>query len=338
MKKIALPQKPRYIKGDKFEAVFVVKGCYPGYGNTLGNALRRTLLSSLPGYAATQVKFTGVDHEFTTIPGVKENLIQVILNVKNLRFTAHKEGPIKLKLKAKGDKEVKGSDITAPSSIEIVNPETPIATLTDSKAKLEMDITVQKGIGYSPAEERGDKEKEIGAIVIDALFTPIRRVNYEVRNMRVGKRTDFDKVTFTIETDGSIEPEEAFKESAKILVRQFSVLAQADELEIVTEVNKELTQREEREEKRIMKAKKDESGIKIVEHEDVNERLDMGLEVKELGLPKRITNILEENKVNNLADIKGKTEEELNVFEGMGEKGLKEIKKAIGTYGLVLKS
>ena len=156
--------------------------------------------------------------------------------------------------------------------------------------------------------------------------------------MRVGKRTDFDKVTFTIETDGSIEPEEAFKESAKILVKQFSVLAQADELEIVTEVNKELTQREEREEKRIMKAKKDESGIKIVEHEDVNEQLDMGLEIKELGLPKRITNILEENKVNNLADIKGKTEEELNAFEGMGEKGLKEIKKAIGTYGLVLKS
>lgn len=338
MKKIALPQKPRYIKGDKFEAVFVVKGCYPGYGNTLGNALRRTLLSSLPGYAVTQVRFTGVDHEFTTIPGVKENLIQVILNIKSLRFLAHKEEPIKLKLQVKGSKKVKGSDIKAPSSIEIVNPETPIATLTDPKAKLGIEMIVEKGIGYSPAEERGDKEKEIGGIIIDALFTPIKRVNYEVRNMRVGKRTDFDKVTFTIETDGSIEPEEAFKESAKILVRQFSVLAQADELEIVTEVNNELAVRDKREEKRILKAKEKEMNTGVAETEDTSQQLDVDLEVAELSLPKRITSILKENKVNTLADIKDKTEEELNDLEGMGEKGIKEIKKAIGTYGLVLKS
>jgi len=181
----------------------------------------------LPGYAVTQVKFTGVDHEFSTIPGIKENLIQIILNIKNLRFASSKEGETKLKLKVHGKKEVKGSDIKASSSVKIVNPETPIATLTNAKAKLEMEMTVEKGVGFSPAEER-EGEKEIGAIIIDTLFTPIRRVNYEVRNMRVGKRTDFDKITFTIETDGSVDPEEAFKEAAKILAPLIALFGSAE--------------------------------------------------------------------------------------------------------------
>ncbi len=337
MEKITLPQKPRYVKGDKFEAVFVIQGCYPGYGNTLGNALRRALLSSLPGYAVTQVKFAGADHEFSTIPGIKENLIQIILNVKNLRFSSLKEGETKLKLKVSGKKEVKGSDIKTPSSLKIVNPDVPIATLTNAKAKLEMEMTVQKGVGYSPSEERGEEEKEVGAITIDALFTPIKRVNYEVRNMRVGKRTDFDKITFTIETDGSLEPEEAFKEAAKILAKQFSVLAQADEIKIAAETEKELAEREKQESREGEKVLNLEKKQSEDPEENLTDTAEEDLEVDKLGLSKRIRGVLEENDIDTLGKIKEKSEEELSALEGMGEKGIKEIKKIIGAFGLVLK-
>ncbi|MBU2025441.1 MAG: DNA-directed RNA polymerase subunit alpha [Patescibacteria group bacterium] len=331
MEKIALPQEPKYIKGDDFEAVFEVKGCYPGYGNTLGNALRRVLLSSLSGYAVTKVKISGVDHEFTTIPGVKENVIQVILNIRNLRFKMHKDEAVKIKLKASGAKEVKAKEIKAPSSIEIVNPEAVIATLTDAKAKLEMELTVEKGIGYLPTEEREEEVKELGVVSIDALFTPIKKVNYKVENMRVGKRTDFDKLTIEIQTDGSIKPEEAFIEASKILIKQFAVLAKASQGELIAEVDKELEKREGREIRKEEKRESEEQKKRIKAQKIENE-----LEIKELNLPPRVVVILEENNIKTLGDIGGVTEEELNNLEGLGEKGIKEIKKAIGSHGLVL--
>ena len=331
---IDLPQRPQYIKGDKYKAVFEIKGCHPGYGNTLGNALRRVLLSSLPGYAVTQVKIGGVDHEFSTIPGIKENVIQMILNIKGIRFLMHKDEPTVVTISVRGEKEVTAADIKTPSSVEVINKDAAIATLTNSKAKLEMELTVEKGIGFAPVEQREEgSQKEIGLIAVDALFSPIRVVNYEVENMRVGKRTDFDKVTFTIETDGSIKPEDAFKESAKILIRQFSVLAEANEAEIVAETQAELVAREgeaalEVDEPEILTAEES-----ILEDEDEEEG---PIKVEDLNLPARIISILQNNNIETSSQLVSMKEEELMALEGMGEKGIKEIKKAVGAYGLVL--
>lgn len=331
---IALPQRPQYIKGDRYKAVFEIKGCHPGYGNTLGNALRRVLLSSLAGYAVTQVKISGADHEFSTIPGVKENIIQIILNIKGIRFLMHKDEPTVIKLKASGEGVVTAGDIKTPTSVEVINKEAVIATLTSAKSKLELDLTVEKGIGFAPVEQREEvSQKEIGLIAVDALFTPIRMVNYEVENMRVGKRTDFDKITFTIETDGSIKPEDAFKEAAKILIRQFAVLAEAKEAEVVAEINEELTARdgaEEIEEQEIQPA--EENG-----QEETDKSEEEGpIKVEDLNLPARILGILQSNGITTSEQLVAMTEDELAALEGMGEKGIKEIKKAIGSYGLVL--
>jgi len=325
---IALPQKPQYIKGDEYAAVFEIKGCHPGYGNTLGNAIRRVLLSSLPGYAVTAVKFSGVDHEFSTIPGVKENVIQVLLNIKGLRFVMHGEEIAVVKIKVSGEREVTAADIKAPTGVEVINKDARIATLTTAKAKFELELTVEKGIGFAPVEQREEKsQKEIGLIAIDALFTPIKRVNYVVENMRVGKRTDFDKVTFTIETDGSIRPEDAFKESSKILIRQFAVLAEAEEARIVAEIQEELEEREG-----IAEAKR-------IQDQEADEELEEEggvVSIDDLNLSARIIGILKSNKIETIEKLATMTEDELGSLEGMGEKGIKEIKKAVGAFGLVL--
>lgn len=334
---IALPQKPQYVKGDKYAAVFEIKGCHPGYGNTLGNAIRRVLLSSLPGYAVTQVKFSGVDHEFSTIPGVKENVIQILLNIKGLRFVMHSEEQAVVKVKVSGEREVTAADIKAPTGVEVINKDARIATLTSPKAKFELELTVEKGIGYAPVEQREEKsQKEIGLIAIDALFTPIKRVNYVVENMRVGKRTDFDKVTFTIETDGSIRPEDAFKEASKILIRQFVVLAEAEEAQIVQEIQEELEAREGAYEARMAELEDDDEEEFEMKAKDKEEDEEGEISIDDLNLSARIIGILKSNKIETVEKLATMTEEELGNLEGMGEKGIKEIKKAVGAFGLVL--
>ena len=215
-------------------AVFEIEGLYPGYGVTIGNALRRVLLSSLQGAAITEVKIKGVPHEFSTIPGVLEDGIIMLLNLKNLRFKIHEGDAYKIELKVKGEKEVKGSDFKIPSQVELVNPDTHIATITDKKTELIIEIQIQKGIGYEPKDQRrapieskgvtGTKKSEIGAIAMDAIFTPIRNVNFQVENMRVGDRTDFDKLRLEIETDGTITPEESFFEACDILIKHFNII------------------------------------------------------------------------------------------------------------------
>ncbi|TXH00912.1 MAG: DNA-directed RNA polymerase subunit alpha [Candidatus Moraniibacteriota bacterium] len=224
MQNIALPSAPKYTAIDTNHGKFEIGGCYPGYGSTLGNALRRVLLSSLPGAAVRSVKIKGVSHEFSTIPGVMEDVVQIILNLKQVRFRSHSDEPVTVTLKSKGEGVVTGKDIKCPSSVEVVNPDQVIATITDKKTELEVDIVVDRGLGYVTIETREDEEREIGEIAIDAIYTPIKRVNYEVENMRVGKRTDYDKITLEIVTDGSLSPEEAFQQAVTILVDQFSVL------------------------------------------------------------------------------------------------------------------
>jgi DNA-directed RNA polymerase subunit alpha len=261
MQSITSPQKPKFTAIGLNHGKFEIPGCYPGYGTTLGNALRRVLLSSLDGAAAKSVKIKGVSHEFSTISGVMEDVVQIILNLKQVRFKLHGDEAVKVTLKSKGEGVVTAADIKAPSSVEIVNPDQIIATVSDKKAALEIEIEIDRGIGYVPVEVREREEqndREIGVIAIDAIYTPIKRVNYEIENMRIGKRTDYDKVTLEIVTDGSITPSEAFGKSVAILVSQFSSLSEIDGevSEIKKEIKEAKSETEDTEDKEVKKEKK----------------------------------------------------------------------------------
>jgi len=223
---IPLPLKPKIIEKKQNQARFEIEALYPGYGVTIGNSLRRVLLSSLEGAAVTQMKIKGVPHEFSTIPGVLEDIIQIMLNIKQLRFKIYTLESQKATLKVKGEKEIKGSNFEIPAQLELVNKNCHIATLTNKKAELEIEILVEKGIGYSPREARKKEKLEIGTIPLDAIFSPIRRVAFQVENMRVGERTDFDRLFLEIETDGTISPEKAFFEASEILVKHFTFFSE----------------------------------------------------------------------------------------------------------------
>lgn len=224
MEKIPLP-KVEYKPGARPSlGELVIEPLFPGYGTTIGNALRRILLSSLPGAAVTAVKFYNTPHEFTTIPKVQEDVLEIILNLKKLRLKIHADEPVKLHLKAKGEKVVTAGDIDKDSSVEIANPDLVIATLTGRDAELEMDITVTKGRGFMPTEAREKQKGEIGTIAVDALFSPIRRVSFRVDGARVGQMTNFDKLTMEIESDGTISPDDAVMASTNILTDHFALL------------------------------------------------------------------------------------------------------------------
>lgn len=228
---IPLPLSPKVVEKKGNFAVIEIEALYPGYGITIGNALRRVLLSSLEGAAVTQVIIKGVPHEFSTIAGVAEDAIMLMINIRQLRFKLIGDDSQTCVLKAKGEKEVTGKDLEIPSQLELVNPEAHIADLTSKSAKLEMEIKVERGTGYLSKEVRGGKNKlEIGAIAVDAMFTPVKRVGFKSQNMRVGDRTDFDKVIFEIETDGTVTPETAFARAAEILVQHFELLKNAFEI------------------------------------------------------------------------------------------------------------
>ncbi len=225
MSTISIPEASQYKEGKNNTGTIEIPACFPGYGTTIGNAIRRVLLSSLEGAAITSVKIKGVSHEFSAIDGVMEDVVQIILNLKQIRFRVHADEKVTVSLKAKGEGSVTAADIKTSADVEVVDGSQAIATLTDKKSTLEMELTIEKGIGYVPADQQQNREKELGSIVIDAVYTPVKRVNYNVENMRVGKRTDYDKVTLEIVTDGSITPQEAFDRSVDILVEQFSALS-----------------------------------------------------------------------------------------------------------------
>ena len=207
------------------EGVFEVEGLYAGYGLTVGNALRRAILSSLPGGAITQVRIKNVNHEFSTLPGMAEDVIELSLNLKKLRFRVHTDEPQVLKLKIKGEKEVTAADIEMNSSVEVINPDAHIATLTAKSAELDMELTVEKGLGYMPVEARKAEKLPVGTIALDALFSPVKKVNFTVENMRVGERTDYNKVRLVIETDGSISPQDVLRKASNILKDHFAKIS-----------------------------------------------------------------------------------------------------------------
>lgn len=232
---ISLPLAPKVIKKEDNKAIFEVEGLYPGYGSTIGNSLRRVLFSSLEGSAVTQMKIKGVPHEFSTMPGILEDVITIMLNVKQLRFKFFSEEPQQATLKIKGEKEAKGSDFKLPSQVELTNENCHIATISDKSTELEIEIKMEKGIGYSPRDSRKQEKLEVGTIAVDAIFTPVKRVSYRVENMRVGERTDYDRLFLEIETDGTVTPESAFFRAADILVQHFSLLTDAFREEVVEE-------------------------------------------------------------------------------------------------------
>lgn len=223
---IPLPKKPKVSEKKGNKAVFEIEGLYPGYGVTVGNTLRRVLFSSLEGAAITQVKIKGAPHEFSTLPGVLEDVLMILLNLKKLRFKLFTDIPQTIILNVKGEKEVLGKDFKLTSEVELSSPDKHIATLTKSTAELNIEGKVEKGVGYEQVEMREVGKQEVGVLQIDAMFSPVTKVNFSVENMRVGKRTDFDLLKLEVETDGTVSPEQTFADASKILLDHFSLFKQ----------------------------------------------------------------------------------------------------------------
>jgi len=307
-------EKPRIecveINEKKDYARFVVEPLESGYGITLGNSLRRVLLSSLPGAAVTSVKIEGVLHEFSSIPGVVEDVTDIILNLKMLALKVHSDEPQVVWLEATGEGEVTAADIQLNSEVEILNPELHIATL-DSGAKLSMEITVEKGRGYRPSEKNRKEEHVIGVIPVDSIFSPIKKVNYTVSDTRVGQITDYDKLTLEVWTDGTILPDEAVSLSAKILNDHFKLFIGLTEK--IGDVE-------------IMVEKEEEEKDKI---------LDMSIE--ELDFSVRSYNCLKRAGINTVGELIQKTEEEMMKVRNLGKKSLEEVDEKLKSLGLSLR-
>lgn len=315
---IVLPSKPKVISEEKLTGVYEIDGLYPGYGHTLGNSLRRIILSSLPGAAITLVKINEVPHEFETIDGVKEDVITILLNLKRVRFKLLTDEPQTVTLSIKGAKAVTAGDCTMPGQVEILNPEQPIATLTDKNAKLNIELRVQQGLGYVSKENLHFEKVEIGTIAVDATFTPIRRVNYEVDNMRVGDRTDYNRLKIMIETDGTLTPREALERSIEIMINQLKAIIGFQEEELPIESSVEETGGEEE--------KKDE-----VDSEFLKTRID------KLNFSTRTANALGAANIRTVGGLARKKASDLLALDGLGEKGLEEIRKSLSDHGITLK-
>lgn len=328
---ITLPKKPKIIEKDRNKASFEIEACYPGYGITLGNALRRVLLSSLPGTAITGIKIKGVQHEFSTIPHVVEDVVQIILNLKQVRFKLHtdkkQDSPFKGKIKIKGEKKIKAGDIKTSSELEVINKDAYIATLTDKKADFEMEIDIESGLGYSPVEQRKKGKLEIGKIAIDSIFSPVQKVNYSVENMRVGERTDYDRIQFNIETDGTITPKEAFLKAGQILVDHYNIFISLGDKKSVKTKTKAKTK---------TKIKSISSKKKLVPKE---KKVDLGkVRIEDLKISLRTVTVLKKIGLKTIAGLTKKNADELKNMGGLGDKSIIEIKRAIGKLGLTLKS
>ena len=290
---------------------FVVEPLERGYGITIGNSLRRTLLSSLPGAAASFIKIDGVQHEFSSIPGVKEDVVEIILNIKNLHVKLHEPGPKVVYIEASGKCEVTAGDIKADSGVEILNPELHIATLNED-AKLNMEITLTTGRGYVSADKnRMESQSIIGIIPVDSIYTPITKVNYQIENTRVGHVTDYDKLTVEVWTNGTIQPDKAVSLAAQILTEHLKLFLDLSDGAAHTEV---------------LKSQTDTSKDKVME-----------MTIEELDLSVRSYNCLKRAGVNTVEDLAGKTEEDMMRVRNLGKKSLEEVLNKMESLGLNLR-
>jgi len=286
-------------------ATFSIEPLHSGYGMTLGNSLRRVLLSSIAGGAITSFKVEGASHEFTTLPGVKEDIVQIILNLKGVRFRLFSDEPQTIRLSKKGSGNVTAKDIATNAEVEIVNPDHVIATLDNAKASINMDIIVEKGRGYRAIEESNDRKAVSDMIVIDAIFSPVQRVRYNVENTRVGQMTDLDKLIISVETDGTISPKDAFEEAAAILVNQYTALAGQTRVEQSAPL----------------------SGGLASTGEDNDDSAALNTSIEDLNLSARTTNALVNNDIHTLKDLFALSDIELRDLKGFGSKALDEVKE-----------
>ncbi|MFH0804432.1 MAG: DNA-directed RNA polymerase subunit alpha [Candidatus Zambryskibacteria bacterium] len=323
-KAIVLPSKPKIISEDENRGVYEIDGFYPGYGFTIGNSLRRIILSSLPGAAITSIKIDGVEHEFSSIKGVKEDVVMIMINIKRLRIKMISGEPQVITLKAKGVKTVTAKDIDAPSQVEIMNPELVIATLTDKDSSLNIEMTVEKGLGFVSRDMLGKNKVDIGTIVLDANFTPIRRANYEVENMRVGNRTDFNRLRILIETDGSVSPKESLEKAIGIMIEQLRAITGFEEKE--TLLDKNLSDEE------IENAKEQTGG----ESQKMDSEF-LKTRIENLNLSARTLNALSSANIRTIGGLARKREKDILEVEGLGAKGVAEIKRVLGEHGITLK-
>lgn len=314
---IVLPSKPKVVSESDFVGTYEIDGFYPGFGHTLGNSLRRMILSSMPGASITSVKIGGVNHEFSTMNGIREDVITLLLNLKRVRIKMLTDEPQTLSIKAKGEQEVKAGDIKVPGQVTILNPELVIAHLTEKNAELVMEITVEKGLGFVSKETLQKNRVDISTITVDAVFTPVRRVNYEVENMRVGDRTDFNRLRINIETDGSITPRETLEKAIEIMIHQLKAIIGFKEESPAQSDNQE-------------------------SEENKGERVEFDQEflktrIETLELSPRTINALTGANIRTIGGLVRKSEKDILEIDGLGAKGIGEIKKVLENAGISLK-
>ncbi len=317
---IHLPSKPRVVTEQEESGVFEIEGLYPGYGHTLGNSLRRIILSSLPGVAITAVKITGVQHEFSVLDGVKEDVITILLNLKKVRMRFTTDEPQILTLKAKGEGVITAKDIEVPGQVEILTPDEVIATITSKNTSLEMEIRAEKGLGFMPKEMIDKNRVDIGTIALDGIFTPIRRASYEVENMRVGDRTDFNKLRLFIETDGTLTPTEALTTAIEVMINQLKAIVGFKEEEPIMAEEESSNSSPAA---NVLRAEIDPEVLKT--------------RVESLDISSRTQHALADANIRTVGGLARKKEKDLLEIEGLGNKGIQEIRKALGEFGITLK-
>ena len=314
---ITLPSKPRVVSEEGMLGVYEIDSLYPGYGQTLGNSLRRIIFSSLPGAAITSVKIEDVSHEFATIEGIRESVMEILLNLKRVHFTLHGDEAQTIRLSVKGPKQVTAADFQVPSQVTIANLEQHIADIS-GKASFELEATIERGLGYVPREVLTKEKVDIGTIALDAAFTPIRRANYEVEDMRVGDRTDFNRLRVVIETNGTITPREALESSIEIMIHQLkAIVGFQEEAE--------------------MPSAPHHSDSAPKKEADGDAKDPAKMKVEDLDLSPRITAALSEAGIRSVGGLTRKTAASLKELDGVGDKAITEISAALGNLGLSLK-
>lgn len=319
LQNIILPSRPKAILEETDKGVYEIDGLAPGYGYTLGNSMRRIILSSLPGAAIVSVKIDGVSHEFSTMEGIKEDVITLLLSLKKVRFKLTTDEPQTVTLSASGPKVVTAADIKTTGQVEVLNPELVICEIT-AKKNLNIEINIEKGIGFVPKEQHTKTKVDIGTISTDAIFSPVRRVSYEVENMRVGDKTNHNRLRINIETDGTIAPREALEKSIRIMIDQLRAVAniQEEELEVAPVVVKE---------------SKEESDV----HDDKDISDVLKTRIDTLDLSTRVLNALDNANIRTLGGLSRKKGADLLELSGLGQKGVDEIKDLMEKYDLQIK-
>jgi len=287
-------------------AEFVIEPMHAGYGNTLGNSMRRVLLSSIRGGAIVAFRVEGATHEFTTLPGVKEDVVDIMLNLKNVRLKVHSDDAVELRLEKKGAGPVTAADIKTTADVEVINPSQVIATIDDPKKSITMDLVVESGRGYRTIEDSSVKRLHSDMIALDAVFSPVLRVRYKVDSTRVGQETNLDKLLLTVDTDGTITPREAFEEAAAILVNQYTALAGSTSVEAAPALG----------------------------HSDEDEASELNTPIEELNLSARTANALVNNDIRTVHDLVTLSEQDLRELKGFGSKALDEVKDKLAELEL----